>query len=130
MSNAAITKLMDYLARRSHSERELRDKLSEKFTEQEVEDALTYAQEQNWLEDPVELSQRVSAQLHQKNKGHLYISHYLQKKGLPPVDRQPELEYKKAQDIAEAYQDLNREKLARKLHSRGFDNETIWQVLK
>lgn len=134
MSNKAVfkatDKLMSYLAKRDHSELELREKLSRKFTSEEIDQAITSAKENNWLPSPEELTERVVLRLNEKKKGFLYISQYLKKKGLPPTERDFELECQKASDILSQFNtDLPRDSKARKLIYRGFEQETILRVI-
>lgn len=131
----AKEKLMDYLARRDHSELELRTKIQNtgKYSPQEIEAGIAWIKEQNWLPDPVDLAERTARQLHEKPKGYLYIYNYLKRKGLPPVDRDPGLEMDKARQFAQSrYGDQisgdNMEKLIRQLRSRGFEEETLRKV--
>ena len=135
-SSSCRTKLMDYLARRDHSELELRKKLARDFTPQEIEQAIADAREEKWLAPPLEQSERVAQMLHNKGKGHFYIIHYLRKKGLPEIPRDPQLETRKAFAIIEsrfpaegAYTMSEKQAIARHLNSRGFDEETIRRII-
>lgn len=134
---SARDKIMDFLARRLHSELELRRKLSLSYEPEEVEDALAFAKENGWMLEPTELSERVSLELTRKKKGHRYINQFLQKKGLPPVVKNSESELQKARDLAEVrarheppYDFEEQKKIFRYLQNRGFDDETIRQVIK
>ncbi len=127
----ARVKAMDYLARRDHSEKELRDKLSRFYTNEEISQALAELNERGWILPPEELSAKVSQQLHNKGKGIYYINQYLQKKGLPSVPKDPELEFDKAMEICQQkLSDPNDlAKLSSLLKNRGFDTETLSQVV-
>ncbi|MDG0817046.1 regulatory protein RecX [Bdellovibrio svalbardensis] len=138
---AAKRKVMDLIARRDHSEKELRKKLREKFSDEEdgmeaVEEAIAYAKDNNWLGDPVNLAHRLADMLHRRNKGIYYINNYLKEKGLPAVETDRALELEKALAIVknkydEDY-DFTREdkaRVGRLLASRGFDSETVRKVL-
>jgi SOS response regulatory protein OraA/RecX len=127
---------MDLLARRDHSEAELRVKLGRNFTRAEIEDALERARESRWLALPDELAERVALSLHNKHKGYLYISHYLRKKGLPQVAKDSQLEMRKAFAIIEnrfasekRYTREEKQKIARHLSGRGFDDETVRRMI-
>lgn len=132
---------MDLLARRDHSEKELRKKLREKFSDEDdgleaVEEAIAYAKDNNWLGDPSTLASRMADMLHRRNKGIHYINQYLKEKGLPSVETDRDLELEKALAIVknkydEDY-DFTREdkaRVGRLLASRGFDSETVRKVI-
>lgn len=131
----AKQKIMDLLARRNHSERELRQKLKNKFTQPEIDEAVAFAHENGWMSKPSELAERVAAELGKKKKGVRFINHFLQQKGLPPVAKDADAELEKAKAILTAKLHLAREprKLSREeqakahrlLANRGFDEETI-----
>ena len=125
---SAINTLADYLARRDHSEKELREKLQRlSFTMDEIESAMNAAKRQNWLLPPEELSQKVAQQLRQKKKGTLYIQNYLRQKGLPSVICDEGEELARALEIVDSIS--NRDKAARMLHNRGFTSSIIAQVI-
>lgn len=127
----AWVKAMDYLARRDHSEKELIEKLSKRYTQEEIEEVLTEMKDRGWLAPPEELAAKATLQMHKKNKGYLYIQHFLRKKGLPQTPRDSEIEYEKALSVIQAKskdpKDLKR--LASLLKNRGFDTETISRVI-
>lgn len=131
----ALDKIADYLARRDHSEKELITKLSRKYSASAIANAVDQAKQNHWLTDPEELAQRVAESLHRKNKGHLYICSYLSEKGLPQINRSAEKELEKAQEfIQNRLQTLEldceqKQKATGWLQSRGFDSETISQVI-
>ena len=89
-----LKKLADYLSRRSHSKKELRLKLSKKFSLKLIDQALEKAKRNNWLETEEELSEKLVASLHKKNKSWNYIKNYFYEKDLPlpPYEREKELE--------------------------------------
>ena len=133
----AFDKLVDYLARRDHSTKELRQKLQSKFTNEAIESAIAEAHQRKYILPPDELAEKVYESLNRKNKGFLYILNYLQQKGLPAVEKDADLEVQKAQAVMETklcqqqtltYKD--RPKLERTLKNRGFDLETIKTVIK
>lgn len=137
----AKKKVMDLIARRDHSEKELRTKLREKFSNEEdvqeiVDEALDFAKDNNWLGDPVALAHRMADMLHRRNKGIYYINNYLKEKGLPSVETDRALELEKALAIVKNKYDedhkFSREEKARVgrlLASRGFDSETVRKVI-
>lgn len=136
---------MDLLARRDHSEKELRQKLKRaKFSPEEIDKAIQYGKENNWLPDTAEkalgLSDRTADSLHRKKKGILFINSYLAEKGLPEVQSNPDLELEKALNLIEnkySFSDqLDREekeklksKIGRFLISRGFETSIVRKVL-
>ena len=141
IKNAAKRKVMDLLARRDHSEKELRTKLKEKFDEADdgmdaVEEAIAFARDNNWLGDPTTLAYKMADMLHRRNKGIVYINQYLRQKGLPDVDVDKDLELEKALSIVKNKYDedykFSREdkaRVGRMLASRGFDSETVRKVI-
>ncbi|WP_413289963.1 regulatory protein RecX [Bdellovibrio sp. HCB337] len=120
----AKKKVMDLVASRDHSEKELRTKLrtyfkrnlsfrkklakeqNREFTEDTpenqaeieaaIENAIEFAKDNNWLGEPEILSEKMAKVLHRKNKGISYINNKLKEKGLPPVASDRDLELEKA----------------------------------
>ncbi len=138
---AAEKVIMDLLARRDHSEKELREKLMRrKFADEQIEQALAYAHERRWLGDSTRLAQTLADNLHRRGKGIKSINHELSRKGLPQVSIDKDLEYEKAFAQAQRKQktkkfaDLKDPKvragLARFLQTRGFSTEIIRKVLQ
>ena len=132
----AREKVMDLLARRDHSELELRRKLLVRYNGEEVDDAIEYARQNKWLKPPEELSELVAEQLAQRQKGSRYIRQYLRSKGLPPVARNVEAETQRGLQLAQhklgcqpPFDHETRVKIQRLLRNRGFDDETIRKVI-
>lgn len=133
----AMDKLVRFLARRDHSELELREKLGRTFTSETVEKTIETARERKWLASPEELAERVASGLSSKKKGQLYISNYLRKKGLPAVDGDVDMELEKARELLldryecyENWQDYETKlKAYRFLANRGFEDQVIKKVL-
>ena len=94
----AVKKLAVYLSHRSHSEKELKVKLSKNFPESIVLQALETAKANHWLETEEELSQKLLRVLDDKNKSWSYIKSYFFKKALPlpAYDREKERDKAKA----------------------------------
>ena len=120
----AKNKVMDLLASRDHSEKELRTKLHESFrrsgrarqrlndktiepTSDEdknqqtkylaaIDEAIEFARVNGWLGSPEEISKKMANLLHRRKKGIRYINNYLQGKGLPEVNSDRDLELEKA----------------------------------
>ena len=141
IQQAAQLKVMDLLAVRTHTEKELRQKLAthfsaEEFVDEIVEEAIGFAREKKYLEDPDTLAQRWAETLHRRNKGIEFINSYLEQKGLPSVPMNSQQEYEKALlVIKEKYNDDHKfseeekGRIGRMLTSRGFDSETVRKVL-
>lgn len=134
---SARNKLMDLLARRDHSEQELRTKLRRrKFSEEEIDRAISEARDHNWMAPPKEIGEKYAQSLHNKNKGIHYINHQLQSKGLPTLAMDSDLELEKAQRVVEnKFPDLkkldrdDKGRVARLLSARGFDSDTIRKII-
>ena len=120
----AKRKVMDLVATRDHSEKELRTKLrtyfrrnilyrkrlaqkhGKEYTEDTPENqaeiteaidlAIEFARDHKWLGDPEVLAGKMAGMLHRKNKGISYINNYLKGKGLPPITGDRDLELEKA----------------------------------
>nr|BFD58330.1 hypothetical protein CKG001_04370 [Bdellovibrio sp. CKG001]BFD61759.1 hypothetical protein BdHM001_04400 [Bdellovibrio sp. HM001]BFD65583.1 hypothetical protein HAGR004_06050 [Bdellovibrio sp. HAGR004] len=132
---------MDMIARRDHSEKELRTKLREKFSDEDdvgdiIDEAIEFAKDNRWLGDPLDLAHRLADMLHRRNKGIYYINNYLKEKGLPTIETDRALELEKALAIVKNKYDedhsFSREEKARVgrlLASRGFDSETVRKVI-
>ncbi|AHI04860.1 regulatory protein RecX [Bdellovibrio bacteriovorus W] len=136
-------KVMDMIARRDHSEKELRSKLKEKFAEAEnlsslIDEAIEFAKDNNWLGDPQRLAERFADMLHRRNKGINFINNYLREKGLPSVGSDNDFELEKALELVknkyriDSDRKLSREekaKVGRFLVARGFDSGTVRKVI-
>ncbi len=125
-------KAMDFLARRDHSELELREKLQRHFSLEEIDPVIVDMKERGWILPPQELSDKVAEQLNRKNKGYLYICQFLRKKGLPDVPKNLDIELEKAMSLIESKgsEFLHKpNKLASLLKNRGFDTEIIGRVI-
>ena len=145
--NTAQLKVMNLLAKREHSEKELREKLTAHFSKDEnlsgadfvdeiIEEAVQTAKDRKWLPDASDASERVAEALHLKNKGICYINSYLAEKGLPEVRVDSAREMAKAQLIIKSkfadndeFSEADKARVARLLTSRGFDSETVGKVL-
>ena len=127
----AQNKLMDYLARRDHSEKELREKLSKNFEVEEIDRAIQTAKDSGWMADPQELAEKVRDSLSTKGKGAAYIRQYLIKKGLPTVSFDEDLELEKGRKlIAPLIQrGEDKPKLHRYLVNRGYEHSIIRKVI-
>lgn len=126
---------MDLLARRDHSEHELREKLAADFGAADIDDALEHARERRWLPEAGTLAGRLAESLHRQGRGIEFINRKLEEKGLPPVPADDELELEKALRLAETKRpegELDRaarEKIGRYLLSRGFEDEIVRKVI-
>ncbi len=137
---SARNKMMDYLARRDHSEKELRKKLKDKFTPEEIDRAIAYGKTEGWIPNSEEgiqaLAEKTAATLRRKGKGTLYINNYLREKGLPRVAPNPSEELEKARELAHnKFSDISKMdrkekgKVARFLISRGFGLDIVRKVI-
>lgn len=132
---SAKVKLMDFLARRDHSERELIKKLLRHFSVEEIEEAILWARQHGWLAPADKISKKVADTLHRKHKGIFFINSYLREKGLPSVPKDSQVELEKARHLVKNKTRLlkpgtdGKQKLSRFLASRGFDGETIRKAL-
>lgn len=100
-SKSAKTAVMDFLAKRDHSPRELLTKLSKRYSIEEAKEAIEWAKENNWIAADEVLSEKFSHHLHLKKKGIRYINAKLNQRGLPRVHPDEDLELKKAIDLIE-----------------------------
>lgn len=134
----ARRKIMDMLARRSYSLVELRRKLAfDEFENDEIEDAVEFAEKNNWITPPQELTRQVSTALSRKKKSAAYINHFLGEKGLPASEIDPQAELEKALYIVrsklskeKSFDYEEKKKIQRLLTNRGFDSTTIRMVIE
>jgi len=129
--------LTRYLLRRDHSEKELRQKMSRRHTDDAINGAIAKANEYGYLKTPEELARRLAKALAQKGRGQSRIRYVLKKRGLPTIKFNPEDEMLRAQQVVDKLglfrDDLNlqdKQKLMRKLYQRGFTPETIRHLLE
>lgn len=137
---SASTKMMDYLARRDHSEKELRKKLKTRFTPEEIDKAIEYGKANGWIPDTPEglqnLAEKTAAALRRRGKGTMYINQYLKEKGLPPVKPDVVEELEKARELVKNkfsnVSEMDRKekaKVGRFLMSRGFNLDIVRKVI-
>src|SRR4051812_45717141 len=86
----AKKRLMDYVAKRDHTEKELRKKLALRCTPEIVEQTIAWAAAQNWLASPEKLKEQFAAQLSRRGKGIRKINQKLQEVGLEKVKANPD----------------------------------------
>ena len=135
--------LMDLVAQRDHSEKELRTKLSVRCEPEVVEATMAWALEQNWLTKPDALQADLAGQLSRKGKGIKQINEKLERLGLETVKAEPEQELAKARKLAlakwsnEDFEGISlsekqklQAKIMRFLVARGFESSVINQILK
>ena len=139
-------KIMEYIARRDHSEKELKAKLRRlkdfqdrkkpRFTVDEIDQGIEWARVNKWLISSDQLAVSVARALHGKKKGIRFINAYLAQKGLPRQALDEDLELEKAlklihRKIVNISIDSNLKlKLTRFLISRGFPSNIISKALK
>ena len=131
--------VMDLLAQRDHSIKELRQKLKLKgYEPDQIQSAIDFVVENRWIGVPEELSMKFAESLHRKNKGIQYINRVLTEKGLPQIRSNSEIEVGKAIKLVHSKNIFSRvavkdkkikAKLARFLEGRGFTREIIRKVL-
>lgn len=139
----AKKKIMDLVAGRDHSEKELRKKLSSRCDQEIIDQAMAWANEQNWLASPDDLKEKIADQLNRRGKGVHKINEKLEGLGLEPIKADPDSEIEKAKKLAlqkwspEDFQGLAstesqklKAKVTRYLASRGFDSDVVSTILK
>jgi regulatory protein len=139
----AKKKLMDLVARRDHTEKELRKKLALRCTPEIVEQTIQWAGAQNWLASPEKLKEQFAAQLSRRGKGIRKINQKLQEIGLEKVKADQDEELEKAKKLALAkwnakdFKGLDfkesqklRAKITRYLATRGYESQIIQSILK
>ena len=134
---SALEKMADLLARKEHSEQELRRKLSLQFEPDEVEDAIQLAKDKKFLLPPEELAGRVADRLSRKGKGAGFINQHLEAKGLPPVATDLSEEVRKGLELVATklakqgpFDYEEQRKIERLLAARGFAEETVEAVIR
>lgn len=125
-------RVMDLLAKRDHSEKELKQKLSRVkkwdnkkerlYSDEEIFSVVNWARDNRWLQEGGYLSERWAESLNRKKKGIKYINAYLAQKGLPAIKKNPEIEIEKAFLLLE--KKLNNISLRKKLPQANASNET------
>ena len=131
--NTAIKKIKLYLSNRSHSEKELKQKLSTKFPENIIKVVLQLAKQKKWLESPAELSKKISETLHQKNKSWRYIQSYLKNKELPLPLYRKKKEIKKAKNLLYKLSHFHKKtpiQMRQYLVNRSFETDIIDELLE
>lgn len=139
-------KIMEYIARRDHSEKELKNKLRRlkdfrdrkkaRYSLEEIDQGIEWARVNKWLKTGEQLAESVARTLHNKKKGIRYINAYLAQKGLPSQKLDEEQELEKAinlirRKILNKTIDSNLKlKLSRFLISRGFPLNIVSTALK
>lgn len=138
----AKRKLMDFVARRDHTEKELRTKLATRTSSEIVEQTITWAREQNWLASPEKLKNQFAEQLSRRGKGIRKINQKLKDLGLEGVKSDKENEYEKAKKLVLAKWDADdfkglafkdsqklKAKIMRYLITRGYESDIVSKIL-
>lgn len=136
-------KIMDLLARRDHSKKELTTKLKRRTDPETLEQALIWAADQNWLPSEEKIQEQVIRSLELKNKGQIAINLKLKQMGLKPTKLDSDVELKIAINAlkfkfeSDLFNDLQykeilkqRGKVLRFLAGKGFTSETCQKALK
>lgn len=135
---SAFDKAVELLARRDHSELEIRQKLQQReYSESEIDACCKKLEERRYLLPPSELSEKLLRLQLQRGKGARFIEAYLRKKGLPVVSIEEEVEVAAALDLlqrrAKSLKDPSfkeKQKLFNFLANRGFRFGILNQVLQ
>lgn len=139
----AKRKIIDLMARRDHSAKEIRDKLKRRTEPDVLEQAMAWAYEQNWIPSEEKLQEQVVRALGYQKKGQNAINLKLKKLGLKPVRLDPETEYENAVRALESkfksdilkgldFKSFQKEKarVMRFLLGKGFNTSTIQKAVK
>lgn len=139
----AKRKLMDLVARRDHSVKELRQKLLQRCEPEIVDQVLQWAEQQNWLAPPEKIKNQIAEQLSRRGKGIRKINQKLKELGLDSVRADLEDEFEKAKRLVGAkwtttdFKGLDfkeaqklKAKVMRFLAARGFESAVISKILK
>lgn len=133
-----LNKIADYLARRDHSVKEVKEKLAQKkiYDPKEIDEAIQKAISQKWFLPEEELAEKVAKNLSNKRKSYFFTLNYLKKKGLPRVEFTEEFEINAIEKCLRGkFRDLqnlsfeDKQKAMRMLSNRGFQKETCYKVL-
>ncbi|MCB0362918.1 MAG: regulatory protein RecX, partial [Bdellovibrionales bacterium] len=123
----AMDKVVRMLARRDHSELEIKQKLNLRFDGNVIDKAIDIARRNRWIGCEKELAERVAKDLSRKKKGQYYIEKALRRKGLPLVEWNEQEEVEKAQQlVCRRFADLDKldletkQRVYRFLANRGF----------
>jgi len=130
-------KVMELMATRDHSVKEVKKKLSPRCEVETLKQLLDWLQEQPWLPKEEKIQEQVIHALGRRKKGQNYINKKLSEMGLKSVRLNPEIELEKALDCVQNKWDKNefkglpfkemqkaKAKVIRFLASRGFDLST------
>jgi regulatory protein len=132
-TKSSTHKMMDLIAIRDHSEKEIRKKLSVYYENDEIQKAIDYGKKHNWIPESFEqlskLSEQFASQLQRKGKGKLAVNQKLKEKGLPAISSDFDVELKNALSLAKkklgskTADKKMKEKIGRFLIGRGFSTD-------
>lgn len=131
----ALDSIARYLALRDHSLHELKQKLSRRYEDEIIREALGEAEARGWLGDEQAIAERLAGALARKNKSRRYIEAQLKKRRLPAVTLEATNELEKARELLvrkfgeEKLSFEDKAKAFRFLRNRGFDDRSIRKVL-
>ena len=139
----AKKKIMDLVSTRDHSAGELRQKLFGRFETPIVEQAVNWAQQQNWFSSPEKLKNDITEKLNYRSQSIVKINKKLKELGLETATSTAEAEYEKAKKLAlkkwsvsvfDGLDLIQAQKLKatiiRFLSARGFDSDIVFSILK
>lgn len=124
------------LTRRDHSEKEIREKLKQRFDAQTISEVIEKLDSYGFLKEPEELARLWARALGAKGRGHRRISQELKKRGLPPIEFDDEDESARCREVfmkrfkSPSFLEMeDRAKAYRYLTYRGFNPDTIKRIL-
>ena len=127
---------MRALARRDHSEKELRQKLGRYYDPPAIEAAMAKARDHGYLRAPQELAEKAVRALLRRKKSAGYIQRFLKTRGLPTSEIAADQEAENARAYVERRfgpaAELSfdqKKKAAMALKTRGFSTNVIKTVL-
>lgn len=131
------------MAKRDHTEKELRKKLLLRCDPEIVEQTMVWAKEQNWLSAPEKLKTQFAEQLSRRGKGVRKINQKLKELGLESIKSDKDNELIKAKKLVNAkwsavdFKGLDfkesqklKAKIMRYLVTRGYESDVVSSILK
>ncbi len=138
----AKKKVMDLVAGRDHSPKELRQKLGRVFETDIIDEAVAWAEQQTWFKPTADLTEDVAQKLSARGQGLAKVNAKLAEMGLDQVTTSAQEEYEKARAAslkkfgADAFEGLTpseankqKTKVIRFLAGRGFEEDIVNKIL-
>ncbi len=136
-------KIMDLMARRDHSAREIQNKLKRRAEPDTLKAALAWAEEQSWIPSEEKLQDQVTRAMSVRKKGQNALNLKLQQLGLKPVRLNADVELEIALRALESrfksdilkgldFKEFQKQKAKtmRFLLSKGFSSSVIQKAVK